>query len=180
MQSNQTLFIPDRVIIEFTGNDGSPFKQENILIGIRTHASRKNDIDLSPFVTNTDGRIDISREEILKCADIFISYGLMDYIGLEYAKPHTEIYFLGNSRINIYLGTEIDPELEKSLSTYIPDWDIVDYKQQSMERAKDKDDYELYTNCYNRSTKIIDNVILAKDNWSKKQAEVFYKVAVPS
>jgi hypothetical protein len=139
----------------------------------------KNDINLSPFVTNAAGIIDISREDILKRADIFISYGLMDYIELESSKPNIEIYFLGNRQINIYLGTEIDPELEKSLLTYTPHFDIVDFKQQMIERGKNKGDYELYANCYNRSTKIIDNIILVKDSWSKKRNKVFYSIVPP-
>src|SRR3569833_3312155 len=110
MLSKQTLFIPERINIELRNKKDEPLHQPNIFIGIRTMAFHTNDIDLSPFLSDAEGRLSITKDQIEEAADNFISYGLMDYVPLIYAKPGIEIYFKGSKNINIYLGQEVQPE----------------------------------------------------------------------
>lgn len=111
--NDQTLFIPEHIHIEFFDENGKPFKQSGILIGIKTYANHKNDINISPLLSDKNGHINIIKTQLLEKANDFISYGIMDYVPLEYSKPIVELYFWGKRNINIYLGYDIDDELKK-------------------------------------------------------------------
>jgi hypothetical protein len=100
----QTLFIPDKIQIDFFDGDNNPLRQDRILIGIRTFANHKNDIDLSPFLTDSSGSVTITSADIKERFDNFVSYGLMDYSSLETAKPKIEIYFWGNKNLDRYIS----------------------------------------------------------------------------
>jgi hypothetical protein len=99
----QTLFIPDKIQIDFLDGNNNPLRQDKILIGIRTFANHKNDIDLSPFLTDSMGSLTINSVDIKDRFDSFVSYGLMDYSSLETAKPGIEIYFWGNKSLDRYI-----------------------------------------------------------------------------
>lgn len=62
----QTLFIPDKIQIDFFDSNNNPLHQDKILIGIRTFANHKNDIDLSPFLTDSLGSLTITSADIKK------------------------------------------------------------------------------------------------------------------
>jgi hypothetical protein len=175
----KTMLIPDLINIEFKDKNNAPFYKENILIGIKTHAYHKNDINIFPFVSDKNGHLRITKKEINKQADEFISYGLMDYSSLGYAKPNVELYFWGNKGIRIYLGYETDHVVLQNLKTYIPNFNEEDFKKQRIEQRKQDDNYLIFEQCYNRTTNIEEDIILATDLWDKEKKEVFYKVTLP-
>jgi len=84
------LTIPEKITIFLTDLEGQAIKQDKILVGIRTFATHKNDINLSPFLSDKDGKIEITKKDIQYQADNLISYGIMDYSSLETAKPNIE------------------------------------------------------------------------------------------
>ena len=96
---NRQMTLPDKIIIQLVTEDGQPFKQEDILIGIQTLAERKNDINLSPFLSDNNGKIEITNSQLRETAHDFISYGIMDHLTIESAKDNIEIYLLGEKEI---------------------------------------------------------------------------------
>jgi hypothetical protein len=179
MTFKQTLFIPNKIQIEFRNKNDEPLHQADILIGIDTFANHKNNINISPFVSDKNGIVNITKTQIQEKADNFISYGLMDYMSLESAKPEVKLYFWGNNSIKIYLGYEIDPELARVLFLYNTDLSADDYLRQRVEQKKQEKDYPIFEYCFNRSTQIQENLILAEDSWDKPQDKVYYKVKLP-
>src|SRR5438046_1501649 len=97
------MTLPEKIEIQFYDKAGRPFRQEKLLIGIKTFATYKNNIDFSPFLSDENGLITITQDELKQTADNFITYGLMDYGSLESAKPNVEIYFWGNDSLKKYL-----------------------------------------------------------------------------
>ena len=177
----QTLLIPDIIRLEITDKSGDPFRQENILVGIKTFATHKNDIDISPFLSNKEGRITISKEQVSHRADIFISYGLMDYVSLVYAKPDVQIYFWGNNSLDRYINywstllnqkknrkqTEMEIKLLKKFE-----------KDFAEIRKREEEELDIFKSCFNRSTKQYEDIILVEDTWDKLFSEKNYKVSL--
>ena len=134
------MIIPKKISLQITNEIGKPVRVKNILIGIRTFATRKNDIKLYPFVSNENGEIIIEKDQILNAANAFISYGIMDYASLESAKSTVEIYTWNNheierhitfieARISNYSKDEVFESMmlkingEKGLSDYLKEID---------------------------------------------------------
>jgi len=164
----QTLFIPDIIKIKIKDQNGNPFKKENILLGIKTIATHKNNIDLSPFLTDSQGHIIITKEQIKNRADIFISYGLMDYVGLEYAKPHIQIYYWGNDNLDkaISYWTQIlnnkkNKPQEKNTESIMREF----AKQFAEIEIRESEELNLFENSFNRTTKQRQDIILIEDRW---------------
>jgi len=178
----QTLFIPDIIRLEITGKTGDPFRQENILVGIKTFATHKNDIDISPFLSDKEGGITITKEQLSHRADIFISYGLMDYVSLIYAKPGIQIYFWGNNRLDHCISywssllnhkkNRKQTEMEiKLLKRFEKDFAEIE--------KRETEELEIYSSCSNRNTTQKEDIILVSDIWDKPCAEKIYKVILP-
>ena len=179
MLSKQTLFVPEHITIELLNKKNEPFRCANVLLGIKTYASYRNDIDMSPLVSDADGLITITKAEIMEIVKEFIMGGIMDYSSLESANPDVEIYFWGKSDVNIYLGYEIDPHLEASLRFSIPNFDTEHFKKQRIEQMKDEKDYAIFKNCFNLKSDIVNNLVCLKDSWGKPQKEANYKIILP-
>ncbi len=166
-----TIILPDNIRIELVDKNGTPICQNNIVIGIKTFANSKNDINLSPFFSDKKGVIYISKQDLLYRAHIYISYGLMDYSSLESAKQNIEIYFWGLSNINRYLDYW---EQIVDNSKYLKQYDLYGDKlgKRDIENAliekRERQDYEIYKNSFNLQTNITTNLILIKDNWDGK------------
>jgi hypothetical protein len=178
----QTLFIPDIIRIEILDKSGDPFREENILVGIKTFATHKNDIDISPFLNDKEEHISINKEQLSHRADIFISYGLMDYVSLGYAKPDIQIYFWGNNSLDRYISywsrlldhkknrkqTEMEIKLLKKFE-----------KEFAEIEKKETEELKVFSSCFNRKTKQKEDIILVTDIWDKSYAEKNYKVILP-
>ena len=156
----QTLFIPDTIHIEITDKNGNPFLQENILIGIQTFASYKNDIDLSPFFSDKNGHITITKEQIQNREKIFISYGLMDYVGIEYAKPDIQIYFWGNDALDRYINYWTSLLKDKNIKQ-LEKW--ISFTEEDLDKfaeidRRERKDLNIFETCFNRK-------IEQRQNW---------------
>ena len=175
----QTLFIPDKIQIDFLDGNNNPFRQERILIGIRTFANHKNDIDLSPFLTESSGSLIITSADIKERFDNFVSYGLMDYSSLETAKPKIEIYFWGNKSLDRYITywTKLLSG-KKDLKQFEMWGDQLGKLQKEFAKIeqKEREELKVYETCFNKKTKFSDDLILVKDNWDKPNGELIYKV----
>jgi hypothetical protein len=177
----QTLYLPDIIHIDFFDKSDNPLRQENILIGIHTFATRKNNIDLSPFLSDKDGHISITKEQLENRADIFISYGIMDYGSLDSAKPDIQIYFWGNNSIDRYIDYwKIILKNKKDKQQYEQWGDIMGkFAKQSVElEIREREELHLFENCFNRTTKQRHDIILVTDIWDKPVAEKHYRVTL--
>ncbi len=177
----QTLFIPDIIHIDITDKNDNPFRQENVLLGIHTFATHKNNIDLSPFLSDKEGHITITKEQLLNRADIFISYGLMDYGSLDYAKPDIQIYFWGNNNLDDYINYwTMLLKNRKDIQQYTMWGDIMGKraKQAAELEQRERDELTLFQSCLNRTTKEKQDIILITDTWDKPVTEKKYKLTL--
>jgi hypothetical protein len=175
----QTLFIPDKIQIDFFDGNNNPLRQDKILIGIRTFANHKNDINLSPFLTDSSGSVTITSVDIKERFDNFVSYGLMDYSSLETAKPKIEIYFWGNKSLDRYISywTKLLSG-KKDLKQFERWGDQFGKLQKEFAKIeqKEREELKLYETSFNKSTKISDDLILVSDSWDKQNTELKYRV----
>ena len=175
----QTLLIPDKIQIDFFDGNNNPLQQDRILIGIRTFANHKNDIDLSPFLTDSSGSVTITSEDIKERFDNFVSYGLMDYSSLETAKPKIEIYFWGNKSIDRYISywTKLLSG-KKDLKQFEMWGGQLGRLQKELAQIeqREREELKLYETCFNRTTKVSDDLVLINDSWEKQNTELKYKV----
>ncbi|HMG83564.1 MAG TPA: hypothetical protein VK559_11060 [Ferruginibacter sp.] len=177
----QTLFIPDLIKINIQDQNGNLFKQENILLGIKTIATHKNDIDLSPFLTDSQGYITITKEQIKNRADIFISYGLMDYVGLEYAKPNIQIYYWGNDNLDKsithwkqILNNKKNKPQNKNTESIMREF----AKQFAEIEIRESEELNLFENSFNLKTKQRQDIILIEDQWDAPIKEKTYTLTL--
>ena len=184
MSNNEkTLIIPDRIQIELLDKKGEPLHQSNILVGIQTYATHKNDVSIYPFMSDINGLIHISHAQIMERADNFISYGIMDYIRIEYAKPRIKVFFWGVTNIQRYLDYNtrflLDPQIKSVIFENIFG-NVEDFfKKKDTRGISERDEYLLFKSSFNRSTQIQENFTLVEDLWDKPQERVSYKVIVP-
>lgn len=177
----QTLFIPDKIEIEILDKQGNPFRQENILLGIHTYATHKNNIDISPFLSDKDGRITITKEQLVNRADIFISYGIMDYGTLKSARPEIKIFFWGNDCLDRYINYwTMILRNKKDRQQYEKLGDIMGkFAKQSAElEIREREELHLFQTCFNRTTKQKQDMILCSDKWDTQLTEKKYKVTL--
>jgi hypothetical protein len=178
----QTLFIPDIIKFSLLNKQGNPLRQGNILIGIQTFATHKNNIDISPFLSDKNGQFIITKDRVMERADIFIDYGIMDYGSLESARPDIKIYYWGNQSLDRYINywrmllkkkkTRVKTEMEIKLLGHM--------EQRFAEITKrETEDLKIYSNCFNRETKFSDDIILVSDNWDGPEKEKVYTATLP-
>ena len=189
----QTLFIPDLIQIElvrhrvdfftryFRKSTDETFKQDNILICIKTIATHKNNVELSPFLSDKCGRIIITKEQLIKRKDLFISYGLMDYQSIESAKPDIEICLMGKLSLEkeiTYLKTIL--QNKKDLALYKKLGDKVGkqvIKSAEIEK-QERDDLYLFQNSFNHNLKHKNDVTLISDKWDSPSSIKNYKAVL--
>ena len=162
----QTIFLPDIIHIGFYDKDGNALRQENILIGVHTFATHKNNINLSPFLSDKNGHITIAKEQLQNRADIFISYGIMDYGSLDSAKPDIQIFFWGNDSIDKYVNYwKMILKNKKDRHQYEMWGDIMGkFAKQSAElEIREREELHLFETCFNRTTKQGHDIILVSD-----------------
>jgi hypothetical protein len=177
----QTLFIPDIIQIDIADKIGNPVRQENILLGIKTFATHKNDIDLSPFLTDSEGHITITKEQIQNRADIFISYGIMDYVGLDYAKPNIKIYYWGNDSLDRYINYwTMLLKNRKDKWQYEKSGNIMGkFATQAAElEIREREELNIFETSFNRKTKQKHDIILTEDLWNNPSTEKTYQVTL--
>jgi len=164
-----------------TDNLGKPIRQENILLGIQTFANHKNDIDIYPFLSDHDGRLTITKEQVKQRADIFISYGIMDYAPLEYAKPDIEIYYWGNNKLDQCIRyRSMLLKNKKNRKVTEMEKKLIGHLEQKFTEIEERETQELqiFTSCFNRTRKQKQDVILVRDSWDKQVNEKSYTVSL--
>jgi len=178
----QTFFLPEIIHIDFFSKNGKVLRQENILIGIHTFATRKNNINLRPFLSNKQGHTTITKEQMQNQANIFISYGLMDYSSLDSAKPDVQIYFCGNDSIDRYISHwEMIVKNKTDVQVYEQWGDILGKfaKQAAETEMREREDLQKFKTCFNRTTKYQQDIILASDFWNEPAKEKNYQIIFP-
>ena len=179
------MILPDKILIQFRTEDEKPFRQENILIGIRTFAEHKNDIDLSPFLTDKDGKIEISKADLNKTADDFISYGIMDFATIESAKNSIELYLWTEKQIADYLDywdrneiTDIESEVRTN-----PVFKMTSEQKEQLIREfkevnkKEKIRLEKFRTAFNKNIETSKTAKIT-DQWDGRNKEYNYEMIV--
>jgi len=148
------VVIPDKIVIQLINESGQPFKQDRVLIGIRTFAISKNNIDLYPFLSDKEGNFVITKKELQDSASRFVSYGLMDYSSLESASPDIEIYLFTEEQIKQYVNYW-EPKANRKIKDFplinmIPEDKKEDFIRQYEEgRAKESEQLIKFKTSYN-------------------------------
>jgi len=177
----QTLFIPEKIEIQLVDALGKPITQDKILIGIRTFANRKNSVDLSPFLSDEDGVIKITADDIKERFDVFVSYGLMDYVSLESAKPLIEFYYWGNTHLNQYIQYWTSIFINKKDNKKYEMWDEQLGKLQkefAIIEKREREELKIFETCFNRKIKQAEDVTLIQDTWDRANTELKYNAKI--
>lgn len=145
------LTVPEHIEVQLVNSKGELVQQDNIVIGIHTIATRKNDIELSPFVSNEQGIVNISKADIEDRAENFISYGIMDYVSLESAKPIVELFIWTKDKIKNYLDYW-EQLLTEDPTEKLADWQIAVMNKEMLQiQDRERWEFELMKNSYNYS-----------------------------
>jgi hypothetical protein len=177
----QTFFIPDKIDIDFINANGEPLHQDKILVGIRIRANYKNDIDLSPFLTDKFGHLTITAENIRERYKNFISYGLMDYSSLESAKPEIEMYYWGNKSLKIYIEYWSEILNKKNDYKQFEKWgDSLGklQKEFALIEQKEREDLQIFKDCFNRTINQTKDISIIKDLWDKPSVQRLYNAII--
>lgn len=86
-----SLLMPDKIVLRLVDSGSNPVHMANILFLVRTFAKRKNDFQLGPFVTDEEGVVTITKQDLLAEATAHYDSGLMDYDAVENCQPMVEI-----------------------------------------------------------------------------------------
>jgi len=86
-----SLVLPEKVTLRLIDSERKDLHVANVLFVVHAFANYKNDFTLAPFVSDTDGIVTISRNELLAEASAHYDSGLMDYRPLEDCKQEVEI-----------------------------------------------------------------------------------------
>jgi len=92
--AQQTLVLPEKIRLRLTNASGKPVALADVLFRIHAFARRKNDFDLQPFPTDSEGVAVISGDELMAEVSATYDSGLMDYCGIEECHPRVEISVL--------------------------------------------------------------------------------------
>jgi hypothetical protein len=174
-----TLFIPDIIRIELTDKDGNPLRQENILLGIQTFATHKNNVDIYPFLSDKEGHVTILQEQVNERANTYISYGLMDYVSITYAKPNIEIYYWGTEKLTRCINYwSMLLRNKKNRKRTEPEKQLLGHlEQKSIEiEERETEELKIFSSCFNRTRKQKEDIVLVKDAWDESAEEKIYKV----
>ncbi len=96
------MVLPDEVTIRVIVWDHgvvTRYASDPIAIMIRTFARQKADYHLGPFFTDRDGVVKITRGQMLAAVSNVLSYGLMDYVGIEDSFSLVEIAHLSREEL---------------------------------------------------------------------------------
>ena len=176
------MIIPDKILIQLTDTNGNPFRQENVLTGIRTFATYKNDIDLYPFLSNEEGKIEITEKEIKDTAGNFISFGLMDYGSLESARPDIHIYLWTSERLDYYVnhwGAILYKDImDNAILDMLPSHQRDEFiEEMKKTKAEELVRFEKFKICYNKQliTAFTPDI---HDKWDGRQAAYSYEMRI--
>ena len=94
------FIIPDKVTVRLIKPRQQDFPVDNILLYIKTYARHKNDFCLGPFVSDQEGIISITKNEIEREVTATYESGLMDYSGIENCFTFVELRLYDQDEID--------------------------------------------------------------------------------
>jgi hypothetical protein len=100
-----TLILPEKVRLRLTDVSGRTVALANVLFRVRAFSRRKNNFDLLPFSTDSQGTANISRWELMAQVSAEYDSGLMDYCSIDECYPEVEISVLTNDEIQRAIQT---------------------------------------------------------------------------
>jgi hypothetical protein len=175
------LIIPDKIEISFYDKSDRPIRQDKILIGIKTYATGKNDIELSPFLTDDSGTIILTKTDILKSAENFISYGIMDYNSIHSARQNIDFFLWGTENIKEYLNywrTILNNKRDLKNFELWGDTLGKRDKESALIEKREREVVDLFETCFNRTTKFKSNMTIFQDNWDGRENEKKYRITL--
>ncbi len=175
----QTLFLPDKIQIDFLDVNNNPFEQQNILIGIRIFTNNEDEMILSPLFTDKNGTLTINAIDFQRCLDNIIPYKKRNLQELETEKPEIEIFYWGNKNLDSYIKFWTKMLVASEGMGKMEMWSESLRLQQIQFHKREENERKnlgLYETCYNRTTEIYDNIVLIQDKWDKASSELKYTV----
>ena len=96
---NPDLQLPELTKIQLLDTTSSPLRLSGVIVFIKASARRKNNYSLGPYWSNSDGLIEIRKEDLLSEVDSTHDSGLMDYAGINQCYPNVRIEIQNKSDI---------------------------------------------------------------------------------
>ena len=176
------FILPEKITVNIVDKSGSPLCKSNILVGIKTFATTKNDIELSPFSSDDKGKIIITKQELLKLETEAINSALMDYALLNTAKPEVNIFLIDTEEVNKRINYLLELSKKQEANAHYLKTSIGNEQVGSLindiKIVNDKISKELTIdlNSYNRKNKV--DSISIKANWQEHEKEYSYDLVI--
>jgi len=104
------FLLPDRIIVKLVKQRQQDVTIDNILLYIKTNARHKNDFNLGPFVSDKNGIITITKNDLDNEVTATYESGLMDYSSIENSYSFVEL--------RLYDQNEIDKMIESRTKSW--------------------------------------------------------------
>ena len=92
--------LPEKITVRLVKPRQQDFPVDNILLYIKTNARHKNDFHLGPFVSDKDGVITITKNDLDNKITSIYESGLMDYSSIENCFTFVELRLYDQDEIN--------------------------------------------------------------------------------
>jgi hypothetical protein len=133
----------------------------NVILGVHLFASRKNDFYLGPYVSNADGIVVITKEDLYHDVEATYDSGLMDYVSVETC--HT--------LVEIELKTADD--IEKALHSREKVWTML-LKGETERWGTIKNLLKTYKTSANKNLDVSKEFSRIRDDWDGRRDEYEY------
>ena len=157
------LILPKKVTIQLLDGYGKPFKISDVIVTIHLFARYKNDIYLSPFVSDNSGKVIFTQRDV----DIELEKisGSMDYVRVETCFPFVEIFANQPEEIDIALERREKywPKLRDEEKAR---WDSIEDLLNAYRRAR------------NKELKIEKGISRIRDEWNGEKDQYSYNLSV--
>ena len=159
------LILPQKVTIRLVDNRKQPVSMANVIFGVHLFASRKNDFYLGPYVSNADGFVVITKEDLNHDVEATYSSGLMDYVSVDTC--HT--------LVEIELKTAED--IEKAIHCREKVWPIL-LKGEAERWGTLKSLLKTYKTSTNKNLKVSKEFSHIRDDWDGSRDEYEYDFVI--
>jgi hypothetical protein len=104
------FILPDKITVKLVKQRQQDIPVDNILLYIKTHARHKNDFYLGPFVSDKNGVITITKNDLDNEVTATYESGLMDFSSIENSFTFVEL--------RLYDQNEIDKMIESRTKSW--------------------------------------------------------------
>jgi hypothetical protein len=94
------LKIPDRVLVQLVDSENKPVHLAGVVFEIHLFATRKNDFQLAPFVSDLGGTVTIGAAQMNALVLSEYDSGLMDHVAVEMCSTRIEIRLWSELQVN--------------------------------------------------------------------------------